>query len=309
MVEPIKKMKKLFLVVLVFNSSSFVFAQAPGNVSGSLIWWLKSNLDVLEANGSTAEDGDGVDVWDDKSSGDIDAETGSEGSAATRPIYRTGIINGNPALEFDGTKFLDGENVSGVGPTESFHMFLVFKQTNFQTIADGRYDDQGTFIIDRPTGTAALASFKVVHVDNGDGDASNDDRYFYQRRQDDNSNLDGPVSASAVNTTSFVIAEYFRTRASAASSTEGIYLDGGLEISQAGPTGNITGEITRIGMHADRSGNGLEGYMTEVILYNNNLSTANRQRIESYLAIKYGITLNSGMDYVRQWYRYLSIYR
>lgn len=281
-------MKKLIFIALTVTSCTSLFGQAPGNVSANLIWWLKANSGVSESDGTTAEDGDGVDNWDDISAGDNDAETG-EGSAATRPLYRTGIINGNPALEFDGTKFLDAQAVSGIGTTQSFYFFLVFKQTSF--FPGGVSDGAGTFIMDRRDATNNLTSFKVV----------NTDKYFYQRRQDDGNNLGGPVSVTAVNTSSFVIADYFRNWVSAASATEGIYLNGNLDISQAGPTGNMAGPLLKIGNHADHIDNtdGLHGYFAEIVGYNANLTAAERQRVESYLAIKYGITLDPAMNYVR----------
>lgn len=279
-------MQRILLLTVLLSQVSIIYGQSPGGVSGSLLFWVKADAGTFEDNGSnTAEDGDGVWVWDDNSSTDNDAQNATSG---TRPIYRTNIINGNPALEFDGTKFLDSETSSGIGDTESFYMFLVFKQDSYQTNG-GTLDGNGTFIIDRPTATFNLTSFKVV----------NTDKYFYQRREDDNSDLGGPVSLTPVNTSSFVITDYYRNRISGASSREGIYLNGALEVDQAGPTGNIPGPPIRIGRHATNLTGGLDGYFAEMVVYNTNLSSANRQRIESYLAVKYGITLDAGMDYVR----------
>ncbi len=275
----------LLCVVLICSNLTIVLAQGPGGVTGNLRFWVKANAGVSEGDGSTAEAGDGVDNWDDNSTNDNDATNGTSG---TRPIYRTNVINGNPALEFDGSKFLDTESVPGIGNTESFYMFLVFKQNSYQTDG-GTLDGSGTFIIDRPTATLNLTSFKIV----------NTDKYFYQRREDDNNNLGGPVSVTPVNTTSFVITDYYRNRISGSNYREGIYLDGALEIDQAGPTGDIPGPHIRIGRHATNTTGGLNGYFAEMAVYNTNLSTSNRQRVESYLAIKYGITLNSGMDYLR----------
>ena len=48
----------------------------------------------------------------------------------------------------------------------------------------------------------------------------------------------------------------------------------------------------RIGRHATNANGGMNGDLTEMFIYNNIPSNANRQRIESYLAIKYGISLN-----------------
>lgn len=42
-----------------------LFGQSPGNVSGNLLIWVKSNSNVYEGNGSdNAEDGDEIQFWD-----------------------------------------------------------------------------------------------------------------------------------------------------------------------------------------------------------------------------------------------------
>ncbi|MEJ7644610.1 MAG: T9SS type A sorting domain-containing protein [Chryseolinea sp.] len=273
-------------VILILLVPTLLYSQSPGNVSGNLRWWLKSNVGTFRnaAKTQVALNGGNLFTWDDQSTVSNDAVNATAG---TRPIYRTGFINGYPALEFDGTKFLDASVGPGVGRTQSFDMVLVFKLNTFQTT--GGNDGVGTFIIDRASVTDSLMSFKIV----------NTNKYFYQRRQNDGSNLGGPVSSTPVNITSFVIIDYFRNWASAASSTEGIYLNGALEVSQAGPTGNMGAPLLRIGRHATDATAGTDGFFTEVALYNTNLSAPNRQRIHSYLGIKYGITLNSTINYVK----------
>jgi len=52
--------------------------------------------------------------------------------------------------------------------------------------------------------------------------------------------------------------------------------------------GNGIGYIGR----GDTSNGGLKGYISELIIYNGTLSTGRKRRIQSYLAIKYGITLD-----------------
>ncbi len=285
-------MRTLLFVAIFVSEASLLFGQSPGNVSGNLRWWLKANAGVYENDAGTdaAEAGDEVRLWDDQST--INNNAVNAGVATRMPIYRTGIINGYPALEFNGNDFLDASALSGIGATESFYIFLVFKQNSYQTNG-ATTDGAGTFIIDRRDVTENLTSFKVV----------NTDKYFYQRRQDDGSNLGGPVSTTAVNTTSFVAADYFRNRVDGSNSFEGIYLNGKLEPSpvQSGPTGNITGPLLKIGNHATNVTGGLDGYFTEIAVYNANLTAAERQRIESYLALKYGITLDqtTATNYVR----------
>lgn len=260
--------------------------QAPGGVTSNLVWWLKPDAGVLEGDGTAAEDDDGVAAWTDQSTSHNDA---GNATAATRPIYKTSIINGYPALQFDGTRYVDALSSSGmgVGGTQNFHIFMVFKQNSYTPGATT--DGEGTFVIDRSTLTLNLASFKVV----------NTDKYFYQRRQDDNSNLGGPVSVTPVNTQDFVLVEYYRY-ISGGSSTEGIYINGRLDATTSGPTGNIVMPNLRIGRHVNNPlPVGLNGYFAEIVVYNTNLGDQARQRVESYLALKYGITLDPSVNYLR----------
>ena len=56
----------------------------------------------------------------------------------------------------------------------------------------------------------------------------------------------------------------------------------------------------RIGNHATNTNTGgLNGDFAEMIIYNTVLSSTDRRRVESYLAIKYGITLDPSLNYLR----------
>jgi hypothetical protein len=255
---------------------------APGNVTGNLLWWLKADAGTVNSTLAATADGDGVRLWLDQTSSANDAAN-TDGS--TQPIFRSNVINGYPALEFNGTKYLDATKAMGISATESFVIFMVFKQRSYQTDG-GLSDGAGTFIIDRPTATDNLASFKVV----------NTDKYAYQRRKDDGSDLGGPVSATPVNTEDFVLIEYYRNRGN---STEGIYINGRLDVSIPGVAGDITAPNLRIGRHATNPTGGMDGYFVEIVAYDRIPSNAERQRIESYLALKYGITLDPSVDYLR----------
>jgi hypothetical protein len=257
---------------------------APGGVSSNLVWWLKADAGVINGTPAFAADGDAVSIWMNQASSPNDA---ANTDPATRPIYRTNVINGYPALQFDGTRFLDASNSMGIGGNQSFIIFMVLKINSY--VPGATNDGEGTFIIDRSEVTNNLASFKIV----------NTDKYFYQRRQDDGSNLGGPVSVTPVNTQDFVLIEYFRDL-SGGNSTEGIYLNGRLDVTTSGPTGSIEAPNLRIGRHATNTlPVGLNGYFAEIVAYNTNLGDQARQRVESYLALKYGITLDPSVDYLR----------
>lgn len=277
------KMKKLRVIILVVAVQANLFAQGPGNVTGSLRWWLKGNAGVYTDNGTTsATDGQAVQQWNDQSS---IANHARQTDNARKPTYRTGIINGNPVLRFSTVHFIDGLALPGIGPTESFYIFLVFKQNSW---VNGGNDANGTFIIDRPTPTPNLATFKMVSTN----------KYFYQRREDGGGNLGGPTSVTSANNTFFVIADYFRNYTPR---EEGIHLNGALNVLNTGaPGGNITGPIIRIGNHASNvNTGGLNGDFAEMIVYNTVLSATDRRKVESYLAIKYGVTLDPAINYLK----------
>lgn len=266
-------MKKLLQIAALLLPLS-VFSQAPGGASGNLRWWLKANSGVFTDNGTTsASDGQNVQQWNDQSTVVNHAR---QTTGANKPVYRTGVINGNPVLRFSSDQFLDALSAPGVSATESFYMFLVFRQNSY--VAGGTTDGAGTFIVDRTTATNNLMSFKMV----------NTDKFFYQKRNDAGGSLTGPVSVTSAPTNVFTTIDYFRNTGT----NYGIYINGRLDATSGGDSESITGPSLRIGRHATSTNGGLNGDLAEVVLYNANLTADARQRIESYLAIKYGITLD-----------------
>lgn len=268
-------MKKVFpLLFTLLLLSVNLFAQTPGGVSANLRWWLKANAGTFTDNGTTvATDGQSVQQWNDQSTIVNHARQTASGN---KPVYRTGVINGNPVLRFSSNQFLDALAVPGVGPTQSFYMFLVFRQNSY--VAGGTTDGSGTFIVDRSSATNNLMSFKIV----------NTDKYFYQKRNDTGGSLTGPVSVSSAPTGVFSVVDFYRN----VGSSYGIYINGRLDATTGGDSESITGPALRLGRHATETNGGLNGDLAEVIIYNTNLSPANRAQVESYLAIKYGVTLN-----------------
>jgi hypothetical protein len=278
-------MKKCLVVAILLSGSTFSFGQSPGGVAPTLMWWLKADAGVYVDDGTTlATNGQTVQFWRDQSTLVNHATTITP---ANQPTYMTNVINGYPALRFTGNHFLDATNVSGIGGTQSFHIFMVFNPLGYT--AGSPANNVGSFILDRPTDTNSLTTFKIA----------NTDKYCYQRRDDARANVGGPVTTTSVATNAFVIGDYYRNYVSPLSSSEGIYLNGRLDASQAGPTTSITGPPIRIGRHALNANMGLNGYFAEIAVYNSTLTLSQRRKIESYLALKYGITLDASADYVR----------
>jgi hypothetical protein len=85
----------------------------------------------------------------------------------------------------------------------------------------------------------------------------------------------------------------------AANNDWGAGFNGGLDFSTATNIVSFAGATSYIGATAGSAPRGLDGQVAEVILYNRKLNLAERQQVNSYLALKYGITLTGtqGISY------------
>lgn len=260
-------------------------AQSPGNVSNNLRWWLKANAGVYTNNGITqATNGQLVQQWNDQSSVGNNARQTTNGN---KPSFATNQINGNPSLHFTGNDFITALATPGINSNQSFNFFLVVKQDSYLT--NGTFTDgNGTFIVDRSTETDNLMSFKIVDTN----------KFGYQKRNNTGGNLEGPQSATVAPTGVFSIITFYRE----VGSSYGIYIDGRLDAATSINTNDqIAGPVIQLGRHAVNANQGLNGDIAEVIVYNGTLTQTERTRIESYLAIKYGIALDQTTltDYLR----------
>jgi hypothetical protein len=270
-------MKTGLFVLLLWFLWAGSYAQAPGNVSTNLRWWLKANAGTFTDNGTTAAaDGQSVQQWNDQS---VVLNHTRQTTLANKPVYRTNIINGNPVLRFAGDQFIDGLAAPGIGPTDHLYMFMVMTQSSYSP--GGTSDGNGTFIIDRTSATNNLLSFKMV----------NGDKYYYQKRNDAGGSLTGPISVTSAQTNTVTLVSFFRN----VGVSYGININGRLDATSGGDSENITAPVIRLGRHTSTPNGGLNGDLAELILYNNLLSVADRLKVESYLAIKYGITLDQSV--------------
>lgn len=263
----------LLLAIVLLAGTEVSLGQSPGGISSNLRWWLKADAGVLNPSLAAASDGDAAAQWNDQS---LVANNASQGSAGNRPVYRTNVINGYPVLRFSSNQFVDATTAPGIAATDGFTFFIVFKQNAFT--AGGTGDGAGTYIIDRTSATNNLISFKMV----------NTNKYYLQKRNDNGSGLGGPFSTSSATTASFVLVDYFRDFGTG----YGLFINGAADGSSGDDGGNLTGPTLRVGRHTSTVNGGLNGDLAELVAYNANLSTADRNKVESYLAIKYGITLN-----------------
>lgn len=226
----------------------------PSDFPSNLIVWLKaSSLTGLS-------DGDSVSSWTDISGGGHNA---IQVVALQQPKYRTtGLVT--PAIQFDGVQ--TGLSISSI-PLSSFSIFVVFAATNGQVLYEH---------------SANSNAFDGSYLFSG-----NNNTIFVHRTQSSGRELT-PVDHSAVakqwgadDQWHVVLHQFEGTYR-----RHRLYVDGTWPLMfNVGSTGPLTGTVTAslfIGSRANLS-NFLAGYICDFIVFSPSLSTADAEKIITYL--------------------------
>lgn len=249
-------MKRIFYLLTASLLCIQVNAQAPGGVAGSVLW-LKAN------------DGASASTWADKSGNSNDFTQAIGGNQAT---LTNNVFNFNQAMLFDG---LASFYTNGT-------------MTNFPTGSG----DRTMIIVARAAVTTgyrwvfvygnAPSPGTTSQIGNHDGALATD---FYAVNFETAGYWNGTVSGKGA-LTSFTL-----------SSSNGEQFNSGL--SYATSPGLVINTIPAAALVGSVNGNpGLTGEywggpIAEILLFNSSLSTADRNKVESYLALKYGFTLGT----------------
>ncbi|MBX2977120.1 MAG: T9SS type A sorting domain-containing protein [Ignavibacteriaceae bacterium] len=216
-----------------------------------LVLWLRADKGITSSSGS-------VSGWDDISSSNNNA---SQNTSANQPSIAENVINGNPALNFNGisSKLTLPTSISMGIQSNPYEMFIVAKSSSgdVQFLIAGGANEHFEYHLNG----AAGARFIPVTS-------------FY---------LDKEIAGSYTNGNAHV----FSAKASisgGAVSVDGI--EGGTSSSSLLSS---NGSSLLLGARSDNSYY-LNGSIAEVILYNSNLSLSDRSTVEQYLAARYGIT-------------------
>lgn len=243
----------LLLVLSVFQVSK---AQSPGNVSGGLRLWLKANNGV---SGSAP-----VSAWLDQSS--LNNHPVINGN----PTLNTSALNYNPSILLDGNgDFFSWSNLTNgftQGEVFSLHTLIASAPSN----PNGELWDWNS---------TSFGGSGHTYIDNN----------FYDDFGADNGMANTLGSVPFLNRTSQFI---YNSNCGGANSNMSCYIQGQFIASQFLTTSGFSPGVM-IGKGNFPGAKELNARMGEIILYNTVLSTANRQKIWSYLAVKYGITLRN----------------
>ena len=249
-------------------------ARAPGGVISGLNLWLKA-----DAGSSTTSSGTATAGWTNQApSGDL-----LTAAATQQPLFRDGTttnaFNYNPTLDFDGVDdFFAGTSNYGVTGTNPFTAFSI--------------------------GRRAVSN--VLHMiwgQNTAGDPPN--RPSFDIAASNNTGLDGGLGIGPRNGTATHLANtpFWIGVNRSASTTFQLYNNGASDgtAGNIGSVGTFGGTFLtnnlNIGKRVDYPFN---GDLAEQIIYGQSLSASDLQKVNSYLAIKYGFTLDqtTPQDYV-----------
>ncbi len=281
--------------ILTFNNVNFEDGQyftigtgfidcAPGDVSTNLTLWLKADIGP-----SATTNGVNVSTWFDQAgSNNATAASGDE------PNYEANSINFNPSLNFDAG---NTEEISGTAGFNSAAYYMVINTDlaytfesaqesvmEFTTPA-GATDQFGSLILGSATG--AFANEIITHAIGGTGT-----RWRRGTTQ-------AAFGSIADNTTMM-----FGVKNNAANNNTEIFVNGRNQVNlQSGTFLTSTNVAYRIGGNLDANtfiNDNFDGQIAEVISYSARPTDAQHARIQSYLAVKYGITLsqNTAQNYV-----------
>ncbi|MEM9340388.1 MAG: hypothetical protein AAGA66_16755, partial [Bacteroidota bacterium] len=290
--------KGLLLLLLIVSLTIPGFAQ-PAGTSVPTILWLKADQDVFEDNNTflsgtdVAEDGDPVNSWADQSGAMTNAATSQQ--LGTPPTFLSNGINYHPAIEFDGIDDgLDFANdyvlSTGTGlvmyailqpdDNASKRRAFVFDQGGFSTTSFGFTFGSDYYMYNSPTNfggvqrdfgplASQVLNQTLVGID-----------YIFGNRQE--LRLNGEI----IDNTSITLAGLTSTEVSA--TPDHAPTPGPVTIGQQSKSARISFD----------GGRRFDGKLAELIIIDDQLSVTERQKIESYLALKYGVTLDNTIPYV-----------
>ncbi|WP_028524405.1 DUF11 domain-containing protein [Runella limosa] len=233
-------------------------AQSPGGVSANLKAWYKANAGVTGVSAVTA--------WNDQTTNALNV-TQATSSHQPSLVPASRLFNFNPSLTFSGTDQLEYKGARFMTTTSSGTMFGAASNK-----LDGGYENLGDLGIDNPhMGTLtdqhimwmnSSSPVQIIHPSKLTKDKTHLLGYFW--------NGGGPNVGSGLR-------------------QDGVeFFEANTEATQVGSSGVVDGMWTIGGYQYVEN---WHGNIAEIVLFDRNLTANEKEKVESYLAIKYGTTL------------------
>ena len=279
----------LFLGCLMFVQVIALSQTGPGGVENSAtvqgFWFGAGDISAAPANG------DDVSTWNDLFVGGTNHDATDPGSSA--PSFQTNIINGFPALFFDGTEELaisTETNVNTNGPFTAKTYFIVFRTGNSVNTTQVLYEQGGNA---RGMAMYINGSDNNLYLGMWDNNPANNTWY-----------VNFPVSA---NQNYLVMLRYDGL----AGTVEGFMNGSATTITTNGSAsvpaslnnhggdiglGSVNGNM-RDASFTSLTDNDFTGYIAEFIHFNKAVNAAEEKIIKNYLSARYAVNILSDDGY------------
>lgn len=274
-------MKKTYLLTTLLAATIAVSAQSPGGVSTGLKQWVKANASSnLDTNVVNFGLDTVVNIWTYSN----DGTKTYTASGNARPKLRYNTLNFLPTLEFDGSGFLQGPNGANAPLTAGDDDYSVFAVWLSSSAASYQ---------------RVWTQKNSVFGDAGDGASLstwNDGRYGNQIEK---SPYDHTIQrAYTANTWRISQLNLLNQATNDLEIIDNGNLSSGGTAYNTDPL-NVDGAALRtlatsynhIGARNGQYDEALTGNVAEIIIYENSISSTDRSKIFSYLALKYGINI------------------
>ena len=267
------EMNQMVDAPLATANQPMMFSGNPGGVSSDLELWLKAD-EGLSVDGTNK-----VTLWADQSAGTNNADM-----VFGDPRKVDGELNFNPVVNFDGGDWIRFTSSPFVTSFTEAEAIVVTRDSWFTSCNCGMpYDFGGTS--------------RGFHYTWGNGyiyqGSFTNDRIGFQAGT--GQIADGKSGVSKITGQSVDVKQWNIFGTHSAPNNYGIQFNGEFKVQTGSntPKFNLAGGREHIGAI---SGNTFRGDVAEILLFDKVLTTSDREKVNSYLGLKYGVTLHQ--DYI-----------
>jgi RHS repeat-associated protein len=225
--------------------------------------WLKADS-LAQASGSA------VSQWSDESG---NANHATQGTSGNQPVFQTGNLNGKPAVNFDGSN-------------------------DYLQLPNGFNDfSSGATLVVVAKPTAGGVSPRLIDLGSGTGGNNNILLHRYQDGKirfqlTPSGTVDTATGTFPLNESRLITATHDGTNSQSGNAK--IYKDGSLSVSGSLPSiANSTRTANTIGKSNWAGEDQFQGDIAEILIYNRQLTTIEREQLEAHLAEKYQLAAPS----------------
>lgn len=252
----------------------------PDDVSGCVGWFDASDsstlLDAITSGSPVADDAV-VEMFTDKSAlGTI--RDFRQTATANKPIRRAAQINGLDVIDFDGT-----DDYMALDSGGGNYLYNYATKTQAKTV----------FVVSQPVTAATLADGSVMSLYNtGTAGAGGLLTCEIAYRTNARTFVSDGTAATTCSTSAASIITMSQSGAGNVEDVISMWLDGSSVARDSGGDGALVSEDAFCQLGAQVvSSLYFDGYVGEVIFYDNELSATDRASVETYLANKWGVTI------------------